>query len=136
MGRVAMFLVPLIWLASPASAQKVSKGGVSGKLQTYRAIVGPAPTSPVTLLTTPTKKGGFFILTQACANNENGFILDSGTPALTIVSASTGAPFRGNGRCVTYSPGLAIPPSTAITCNNQDTENGTSCSVTGVLSQH
>jgi hypothetical protein len=136
MGRSAMFLILLMCLASAASAQKVSKGGVSGKLQTYRAIVGPAPASPVTILTTPAKKKGIFILTQACANNEDGFILDSGSPALTIVSASAGAAFRGNSRCVTYSPGLAIPPSTAITCNNGDTNNSNACSVTGVLSQH
>ena len=129
-----MVLIPLIWFASSVSAQMVSKGGVSGKLQTYRAIVGPAPASPVTLLTTPAK-GKIFILTQACANNENGFILDSGSPALTIVSTGADAAFRGNSRCVTYSPGLAMPPSTAITCNNGDTNNSNACTVTGVLSK-
>ena len=115
----------------------VRGGGVLGLgRHRHRAIVGPAPASPVTLLTTPAKKGGIFVLTQACANNENGFILDSGSPALTIVSASAGAPFRGNSRCVTYSPGLAMPSSTAITCNNGDTNNSNACSVTGVLSRH
>jgi len=130
---VGLFFVALI--CGSAEAQVISKGGVSGTIQTYRALVGVAPAPPVVMFTTPTKKG-VFIVTQACATNKGGFIFDNGNPALQIISSATGTAFNTNSRCVTYSPGLALPAGAAVTCNNGDTGDTNACLVTGVLSKH
>ena len=135
MGRGSMVLFTLVMLGVPAAAQTLSKGGVSGTIQTFRAVVGAAPTPPVAMLTTPAKNK-VFVLTQACATNNAGFILDSGNPPLTIVGNSTQAAFKGNSRCVTYSPGLAIAPGATIFCNNADSGDTNSCLITGVLTKH
>ena len=133
--RGSVWLFSLVLIGGPAAAQVISKGGVSGTIQTFRAVVGAAPAPPVAMLTTPAKKG-VFILTQACATNRAGFILDNGNPALPIVSTGMGTAFNGNSRCVTYTPGLALPAGATITCNNADTGDTNSCLVTGVLSRH
>ena len=135
MRSVTRLLIPMLLVGAAASAQTITRGGLTGRVQTFRAVVGTAPTSPVTILTTPAARQGLFILTQACSNNSNGSIFVGGNPPLTIVSSSADNPFRGNARCVTFTPGLALPAGTAIMCNNLDPANSNSCLVTGVLSR-
>ena len=123
--RALMFALPFVLLCSGVWAQTVKKSTLSGTVTTA-GVTAPA-NMMATLLTTPVAGAGFFILTQACTFGSSNTNITFST---VTIRPGTG----GNPSCLTFDPGLAVPASTPVVCDNTAVGFPVSCLVTGVLS--
>lgn len=120
-------LAAVVAFAQPAEAQSVTKSTLSGVMVTKSVDIADSTAAPV--YTTPASTGGFFILTQYCTTNP-------GPGSVTLSAANLGQiVVSTNDECTTYSPGIAIPAASAITCTNEGTGSTESCMITGILSK-
>jgi hypothetical protein len=119
-GTIAASLLMSVLASTPAMAQVIKKGTLSGKI--VSAAVEVAPTTAATVYTTPAT--GFFILTQVCVQDRSEM----------AVRGATLGPLVTDDRCTTYTPGVALPRNEVITCANNDATPTGACSITGVLS--
>lgn len=116
--------------AAMPSGPKVTNGTVSGELISATVTV-PDPKGTAQIYIVPEDR--YFVLTQVCT-----FRLDyaqvSGSNVLGTISP-LGGPDSSN--CLTYSPGVAVPPGEILTCkdvNYNSTEGGVVwCMITGIL---
>jgi hypothetical protein len=111
-------------MVSPATAQTLKKGTMSGTIQTKSATV-PATMSGTVFTTSAT---GFFIVTQWCSEFTAGSLV-----AGSVALLRTGNAVSGNERCTSYVPGIALPQSTAVMFTNPGSSAQT-VTITGVLS--
>ena len=119
----AALLIVLTLGATYAHAQSVRNGGPSGTV--VSASVPTPPGSTPTAYTTPAT--GFFLLTTACF------------PVTSFgVTASGFGRIPASDFCIHYSPGLALPQNSAVTCNYSCpgcTSSGAHCTIAGVLTR-
>lgn len=119
----ATLVVALVFHASLAGAQIIRSGGASGTV--VSASVQAPPGSAPIVYTTPST--GFFILTAACF------------PLVSFGVSATGfGRIPADDFCIHYSPGLALPQSSTITCNYSCpgcTSTNVSCTVSGVVTK-
>jgi hypothetical protein len=122
-----------VWLVILAVAFCLPLLSGTGRAQTAPLVgkVTSAFTSSsgarATLLTTPTTINGSFILTQFCAS-PGGVALNTGAGAATVAVV----PSNGSPACTSFTPGYAIPASTAITCVGPSSNTPFTCSISGV----
>ena len=124
--RTLTIAVVTLALYSPARAQKLAKGGLSGVVTSTSTAI-PANGS-ATLFSTPPDGEGFFVLTQVCSRE----------PFCVELNGSTfGRIPTGSDGCTTYDPGIALPPGEILTATHRPT--AISCTIappvmiTGVL---
>jgi hypothetical protein len=119
----ATLAVALVLNASLAGAQTIRSGGPSGTLVSA-SVPAPPGSAPIVYMTPAT---GFFVLTTACF------------PLVSFgVSASGFGRIPADDFCIHYSPGLALPQSSTITCNYSCpgcTSTGVNCTVGGVVTK-
>jgi hypothetical protein len=118
--------VAVVLLATSAAAQRLTKGVLSGTVQSHGVTV--LATSTGTVFTTPAT--GFIIVTQWCSDFTAGTLA-----AGTLELPRTGNAAAGNERCTSYVPGVVLPPSTAVTFMNPGSSSQ-AVTVTGVLSSN
>ena len=116
---IATMLVGGVLLSTPAQAQQMKKGTLTGKV--VSAAVELPANSSATVFTTPTK--GFFVLTQVCVDKKDA-----------NVRGATVGPVFNDDKCTTYTPGIAFPQSEVITCVNNGGDPA-GCCITGVISK-
>jgi len=122
---IATSTMIMLTAASPASAQTVSKGQLSGTVKGGSAVLPPSGSAGV--YTTPASTEGFFILTQACSAN-GGCIALNGSTVGRI-------PLAGGDTCMTFSPGIALPAAEILTATESCSQPNYYVTVTGVLSK-
>jgi hypothetical protein len=119
----AALAVALVLYVNPANAQAVKNGGPTGTV--VSASVPAPPGSTPIVYTTPAT--GFFLLTTACF------------PVVSFgISASGFGRIPASDFCVHYSPGLALPQNSTLTCNYSCagcTSSGVTCTIAGVLTR-
>jgi hypothetical protein len=129
---LAVFLVLLA--AVSANAQKVNSSGLSGTL--VSAGVADNSSGPAVVYTTPAT--GHFVLTQAGGANAlfsvPGFGQLGGTGCPPTSGPNGTLTFAGT-IPLTFSPGLVLPPNTAISCSPVSACGGGGCYITGVLTK-
>lgn len=125
MRTVTVFVfVAVVGVVSTASAQTVKDGELSGQILSAGATA--APGTSVTLLTTPAT--GFYVLTHAVLSGCTGSISASGFGPIVSHGNSSSS----------YTPGIALPPSSTITCTSDACSTPAipaTCVITGVLSK-
>jgi len=123
---VALTAIPflaLVLLAADAGAQSLRSGGATGVV--VSASVAAPPGSAPVVYTTPAT--GYFILTTACF------------PITSFgVRASGFGKIPASDFCVHYAPGLALPQSSAVTCDYSCagcTSSNVACTISGIVSK-
>ena len=111
-------------VVSPATAQTLKKGTMSGTIETHSVTVPGSGSA--TVFTTPAT--GFFIATQWCSDFTAGSLV-----AGSVVLLRMGNAVSGNERCTSYVPGIALPQGTNVVFANLGTSPQT-VTITGVLS--
>ena len=116
-------------VSPPASAQKVTNGGLSGIIVSANVHLTQNGAA-ATMLTTPSA-GSHFILTYFCAVDTA--FLDGSTFGRI---ARTPGSFTNQDPCRTFTPGIALPAEEDLICINQgDTGNDNFCTISGVISK-
>ncbi len=122
-GLGAILTVAFLLQVADADAQSVRNGGPSGTV--VSASVPAPPGSVPVVYTTPAT--GYFILTTACF------------PITSFgISASGFGRIPASDFCVHYSPGLALPQSSTVSCNYSCagcTSSNIACTIAGVHSK-
>jgi hypothetical protein len=118
---LTIFSVILLVVGIGASqAQSLKKGTLSGEVVTASVTAAPG-TSPTVITAPPT---GAYIVTQAFQIGGCGSINASGFGRVPVVLPD------GTGE---FSPGLALPPNSTVTCDNPGCGPGTPPSVQCIL---
>ncbi|HVT36302.1 MAG TPA: hypothetical protein VHE37_11985 [Nevskiaceae bacterium] len=88
------------------------------------------------MYTAPIKTGGYFTLTQVCLRPNDGVALQGNTVGIIVRRQSGDATESENvlGSCVTFTPGLVIPPSEQLSCVNTLGSGPSWCMLTGIKS--
>jgi len=114
-------------VSPPASAQKVTTGGLSGTIVSANVHLTQKGYA-ATMLTTPSA-GSHFILTYFCAVDTASLIGRTfGRIARTPGSFTTQDP------CRTFTPGIALPAGEELICTNQG-NTANDCTISGVVSK-
>jgi len=114
-------------VSPPASAQKVTNGGLSGTL--VSANVHLASFGSDTMLTTPSA-GSHFILTYFCATAEAS--LEGST--FGLIFSSINLSFSVADHCQTFTPGIALPADEDLICTSHRSSE-INCTISGVISK-
>jgi hypothetical protein len=126
--RTIAIAAAMLTLYSPAQAQKLAKGGLSGIVISKSMAVPDGGSATVYI--TPSAGDGFFVLTQFVAN---GCVTLSGNTFGQIIPSGQ-VPSGGSG---TYVPGIALPPGEILTATdtvNQFCQGGVIVLINGVVS--
>ena len=116
-----------VLLSASVEAQTVKKSTLTGEIISASAVA-PNGTNDRVILTTPNE--GAFVLTQFCAQ--------SVPPAsLADLRGNTFGPIAKED-CVTYTPGISLPPDENLVCVNVPPAGNANkvCTVTGILVKH
>jgi hypothetical protein len=120
--RIFVVLSVTALMGAPALAQSVKKGTLSGTIATQGVTI-PADSSTA-VLTAPADGDGVFVVTQICSSAQSVSLSGSAMGPLAVAG----------GACQSFTPGLALLPSEALTCANSS-GSPQECMVTGLLSK-
>jgi hypothetical protein len=131
--KIVGALLVMLALAAPVAAQAVGGGNCCigvGTLKSASVVVPKGSVVPTPVFTVPAT--GHFILTGvSCQQQTSNTVPSEFLPTISMTSTPFG-PIPCQVGFV-FTPGLALPPGTKITCSLGSNPLQGSCTITGVL---